>query len=420
MCRYTIRKSVLLVCLSLMAYYAIMEYYYQNLIIPNFPRFGFHLDLNPEKYLETKFLFIIILLTSVITSRKSQFIYSIVVFFIIFFLVPSLITYSFSDQIPQPTYSIVILLMALCIVASNEIKIPLLKRSKLSFGLVMLLILISLIPILIQFGFYLNVDNLLLRNVYDTREIFDQNSNSAINYLFNWLIKAIVPVALIYFLIHKRYWLAIISFITLLYLYAISGSKIIFITSFVMVFFFIAGRDFVDKTKVASIMLVVGLLAIYLLDYFVGSHLIGLFIMRMLFLPAYLNYFYFDFFNGEPLYFAESHFFNMFNSYPFDRPIGFIIAENYIHVDDMNANNGIIGDGYMNLGYCGVGLNIVIVTAIFLFFNSIKPDPRYLGIFCVLIFLFLSAPMLSMFITGGLWFLFLMGITIMPEKRSIP
>jgi hypothetical protein len=283
----------------------------------------------------------------------------------------------------------------------------------------MVLILASLIPILIKFGFYLNVDNLLLRNVYDTREQFDQSSSTAINYLFNWLVKAIVPVALVYFLIHKRYAFAIISFITLLYLYAISGSKIIFVTSFVMLFFFFAGRDFIDKTKVAGAMLVIGLLTIYLSDYFLESHLIGLFVMRMLFLPAYLNYFYFDFFEGTPLLFSESHFFNLFTTYPYDKPIGFIIAQNYIHVNDMNANNGIIGDGYMNLGYLGVGINIAIVTAIFLFFNSIKPDARYLGIFCVLIFLFLSAPMLSMFITGGLWFLFLMGFTIMPAQRSI-
>jgi hypothetical protein len=36
---YTVRKSVLWVCLSLSAYYVIMEFYYQYLIIPNFPSF---------------------------------------------------------------------------------------------------------------------------------------------------------------------------------------------------------------------------------------------------------------------------------------------------------------------------------------------------------------------------------------------
>jgi hypothetical protein len=65
----------------------------------------------------------------------------------------------------------------------------------------------------------------------------------------------------------------------------------------------------------------------------------------------------------------------MWSTYPYDRPIGFIIGQNYINAAEMNANNGIIGDGYMNLGYLGVGLNIAIVTAIFLFFNSIKSDP---------------------------------------------
>ncbi len=416
---FKIRKAVLRVSLSLAAYYAMMEYFYQNLIIPNFPRFGFHFDMNIEKYIETKLLFLIVLLMSIVTSRKSQFIYAIIIFFIIFFLVPSLVTYSFSNQIPQPSYAIVVLLMSLGIISSITTRIPLVTGNRLSFGVVMFLILVSLIPIIVKFGFYLNIDNLLFKDVYDTREQFDEQSNTALNYLFNWLVKAIVPIALVYFLIHRRFWFAVLTFVALNYLYSISGNKIIYITSFVMLFFFFVGKDFIDKMRIASAMLVIGLGMVYLSDYFLGTSLIGLFAMRMLFLPAYLNYFYFDFFEGSPLFFAESHFFSLFNAYPFDRPIGFIIAQVYIHVNDMNANNGIIGDGYMNLGYWGVGLNIIIITVIFFFFNSMKPDARYLGIFCVLIFLFLSAPMLSMFITGGLWFLFFAGVTIMPEQKAI-
>lgn len=414
-----IRKSTLVVCLALAVYYAIMEFFYQNFIAPNYSRFGFHMNLNMDKYIETKFIFILILGITVFISLTSKFIYSIIIFFIIFFLVPSLVTYSFSNQVAGPLYSIIVLIVSIGFISTREIKIPKIKSSKLSFGIVMVAVILSVIPILLKFGVYLNASNLLLKDVYDTRDLFDENASTLMNYLFNWLIKAIIPIAMIYFLINKRYWFAGSSFLTMLYLYSISGNKLVYITTFVMLFFFFAGSDCINKSKIVSIMLIVGLLAVLVIDYTFNSELKGIFVMRMLFLPAYLNYYYFDFFNGAPLYFAESHFFNLFNIYPYDRPIGYVIAQAYIHVNDMNANNGLIGDGFMNLGYVGVLLNILSVTLIFLFFNSIKPDPRYLGIFFVLIFLFLSVPLLSMFITGGLWILFLMGLTIMRNQRSL-
>jgi hypothetical protein len=418
MMSYTIRKSVFTTGFALALYYFLMEFYYQYFIVPDYARFGFNLNLNFEKYIETKFLFIIILGILVYVSRVSEFIYSIIIFLIIFFLVPSLITYSFSDQLADPLYSIIIMVVSLSVISTHRLKIPYLKSSKLSFGIVMLAMIILLIPILLKFGVYLNVSNLLLKDVYNTRDLFDENASTLMNYLFNWLIKAVVPVAMIYFLINKHYRYAGLSFIIMLYLYSISGNKLVYITSFVMLFFFISGKDYIDKCKIISVMLIVGLLTILVVDYSFNSELKGIFVMRMLFLPSYLNYYYFDFFNGTPLYFAESHFFNLFSTYPYDKPIGYIIAQNYIHVNDMNANNGLIGDGFMNLGYAGVGLSIFVVTLIFQFFNSIQPDARYLGIFFVMIFLFLSVPLLSMFITGGLWILFLMGITIMRKTGS--
>lgn len=419
MINFIVRKSVLTTCLFLGVYYFLMEFYYQYFIVPDYARFGFNMNLNMGKYIETKFLFVIILGISIFVSRVSEFIYSIIVFLVIFFLVPSLITYSFSDQLAGPLYAIVIMMVSISVISVRRIKMPYLKSSKLSFGIVMLAMIVFLIPILLKFGVYLNVSNLLLQDVYDTRDLFDENASTLMNYLFNWLIKAVVPVAMIYFLINKRYWYAGISFLIMLYLYSISGNKLVYITSFVMLFFFIVGRDYIHKSNIISLVLIAGLLTILVVDYSFKSELKGIFVMRMLFLPSYLNYYYFDFFNGAPLYFAESHFFNLFSTYPYDKPIGFIIAQAYIKTNDMNANNGLIGDGFMNLGYAGVGLSIFVVTLIFLFFNSIRPDARYLGIFFVMIFLFLSVPLLSMFITGGLWILFLMGLTIMRSQKSV-
>lgn len=417
---FFVNKTVLTICGALILYYFIMELYYLYFVGVNYLYYGFRIDIDSYKYIETKILFILILGFSLYISRISEFVYSIFVLFVIFFLVPALTIYSFSNQTPGPLYSTMALLIALGIISVNRIKVNAIRRIPVSYGVIMFLILLALVPILFKFGIYFNLNNFFLEDIDTTRGYFEGNSSPLINYLYNWLVKAIVPLLLIFFLIHRRYGYALISLFILLYLYIISGNKLVYFTSLAVLFFFFVGKNYFEKIKYLTASLIIGLLILPLVDlYILGDNsLKGVFVMRMLFLPAQLNYYYFDFFSGNPLFFAESNLFNMFVKYPYDRPVGFIIAETYFNTSGMNANNGIIGDGFMNLGYWGIGLNVLIVSVIFLFFNSLNLDSRYLGIFFLMIFLFLSVPMLSMFITSGLWIIFLMALTIMRKENS--
>jgi hypothetical protein len=420
MSSFIIRKTVLWIFFFLTAYYLVMELYYLNFVSTHYDRFRFELDLNLQKYVEAKILFALVLALSVFVSKTSEFMFSVLVFFIVLFLVPNLITYSLADQIPGPLYATVALLFALGAVSAFRIRIPRIKSETFSYGTDLFLILLAIVPIIFAFGIYFNPMNVVLADIQDTRAYFDENSTSLVNYLYNWLIKALVPVLMIYFLIRKQYKYGLVALVVLLYLYLISGNKLVYLTLFVMIFFFYYGKDFFGKTKALLIALLIGLLLIPLIDRFVlGSHALkGIFVMRTFFLPSQLNYFYFDFFDGKPLFFAESNLMKLFFTYPFDKPVGFVISETYFNATDMNSNNGIISDGFMNLGYWGIGLNIALVSGIFIFFNSLNLDSRYLGIFFVMVFLFLSAPMLSMFVTSGLWILFILALTVMREPKA--
>jgi len=414
---FYIKKSILAACIALLFYYLILEVYYVYFITVEYLKYEFFLNINYFKYVEVKIIFILLLVYSILISKANEFIYAIFVFFLVFFLVPGLITYSFSDRPAGSLYSMVILQICVGAVAFFRINLPEIKTQQLSFGAIMFLVLLSVVPIIYTFGIYLDPNNILLADVYKTREIFSENSNLAIDYLYNWLVKALVPLTMVFFLVHKRHGYGIITFFLLLYLYVVSGNKIVYITLFVMLFFYYVGSNNLEKIKYFLYGLIIALLVIPIIDYIIQLHSAkGTFVMRMLFLPAQLNYFYFDLFDGKPLYFAESNFFRFFFTYPFERPIGYVISEIYFDASDMNANNGLISDGYMNLGYPGIALNILIVSVIFLFFKSSNPDPRYLGIFFVMIFLFLSAPMLSMFLTSGLWIIIILSLTMMKRK----
>jgi hypothetical protein len=419
MIRLPVHKSVLWITAALVVYQIILEIYYINFISIYYERYGFFLEVNINKYIEAKVILFLTLIISFFISRKSEFIYSVFTFFVILFLIPGLTTFSLNDQDRGPLYSIVFLVLSVGIFSSLRIKLFTIGTSELPKGLVFFIIGCLLLPIVLNFGIYLNLKNLFLEEVYETRDLFSGNSSTFLDYLYNWLVKAVVPVCMVYFYVNKKYFYTIILLLIFIYLYMLSGNKIVYITSFLMLFFLFVGDDYFEKVKYFIAALILGLLVIPLIDqYVLNSHSFkGIFVMRTLMLPAQLNYFYFDFFHNAPLFYAESHFFSNFNIYPFDRPVGFVIAEKYFDTTEMNANNGIIGDGYMNLGYPGIAINIFMVTIIFLFFNSCRIDPRYLGIFLLIIFLLLSAPMLSMFVTSGLLIIFGFALTIM-RRRS--
>lgn len=145
---FTIRKAVLWVFLFLTAYYLVMELYYVYFVSINYDRFRFAFDLNLQKYIESKILFALVLALLVFVSKTSEFMFSILVFFIVFFLVPSLITYSLSDQIPGPLYATVTLLFTLGAVSAFRIRIPRIKTETFSSGTDLFLILLTIVPII--------------------------------------------------------------------------------------------------------------------------------------------------------------------------------------------------------------------------------------------------------------------------------
>lgn len=417
---FTIKKSVIQVCFGLILYFIVMQLYYVSFIGTEYERFRFVLEFNAAHCIEAILVFIIILIFLISISRQNDFYYVVYLFFIILFFVPAIILHSYSSKAVGPFYCTVGLLVSMGIVPHFKMKPIGMQAKKLSNAVLFGMAIAACLPIMFKFGFYLDIDNFILQNVYTTREHFAERSSPIYDYLFNWLVKAIIPFFIIYFLIKKKWLLATTVLLVLLYLYVISGNKLIYITSFTILFFYFFGKDYYTKATYFIFALLGTLIAIPLVDNFLlqSNTLKGIFVMRMLFLPSQLNYNYFDFFEGRPLYFSESSFFKNLIDYPFDRPVGFIISETYFNTSDMNANNGFISDGYMNLGYPGVVLNIAIICSLFFFFKNNDLDSRYLGVFCLMVFLFLSAPILSMFVTSGLWLIIIFSFSLMKRRPA--
>jgi hypothetical protein len=73
----------------------------------------------------------------------------------------------------------------------------------------------------------------------------------------------------------------------------------------------------------------------------------------------------------------------------------------------------------MNLGYWGVAIFSFVFAALFGLFNSIKLHIGYYGLFFSYIYMILSAPLLSCFITGGILLFIFIGVFTLREKNRI-
>lgn len=417
-----ISKEFLRLSVLLTIIYFFLEGYYHFFISDNFSYMGYHPDFSISNYIITKLVYVWLLFLSEKIFHRSKFLYSIFLMLLFFFYIPNAIMFAFSNTLISAFVSNVFFVSFFSLSAYVNFKLPTLNiKAKYKDTLILLLPLLLLIPIVLTFKQNIYLKTLLLVDVYETRALFSEKLVGYLAYIYNFLVKTIIPVALIYFMIKKRLLFVGIMVLALMYLYVISGNKIVYFTTIILIFFYYLGFSYISKVSNFFI-ITLGLLVVtpFLDNLVFGAPILGgTFVNRLLFIPALLSQWYFEFFDGNPYYFAESTFFNQLVESPYDMPIGFLLTKIYWGEPTVYANNGIVSDGFMNLGYIGVVLFSIIFTTLFTLFNSLKLHIGYFGIFFSYVYLFLSAPLLSVFITGGVMIFIIKAILLLTNKNKI-
>lgn len=417
--KYPISKKFLSIQFLLFLVYITLELYYKFFISIQFYYLGFHFDFSILKFIESKILYFILILLSYFLYNRSSFIFAIFVLLILFFYIPNAILFSYGDMIRGPVYSNFIFIFIFSIIASFKIKLNTIRIPKKYISLFFIILaLLVFLPIFFVYGFKINLNTLLLKDIYKTRAIFSDKETSLIKYFYNWEVKAIIPLLLVYLLIQKKYFQSFFAFSILIYLFLISGNKIVYMTSIITMFFYFIGKDYTNKIIFFLAGILVLLTVLPIIDVFLLNNYLlrGTIVMRTFYFPSLLNYCYFDYFEHISLYFSENTPFNLFLDSPLEIKSARIISKEYFQNSDMYANNGVISDGFMNLGYFGVVLLSILVGTIFLFFNSFNLSSKYFGVFLAFVFLFLSLPTFTVLLTGGLWIFFIIAFFILRDN----
>lgn len=264
--------------------------------------------------------------------------------------------------------------------------------------------------------------HLSMMDVYDLR---DEERALNLPTILKYLLPAagnILPVLLVYFLFVKKKLIALaIGFIILLD-FSIGGHKAVLVKLFLC----FLGYWFYNEKRVVLFSWVLSFISLFsLVEMKVyGTCLIAnIGIRRVFYLPAKLNYYYYEYFSiHEPDYFRQGvlRWFGVSSSYK--DPIPKIIGSYFYNNSDTNCNNGLFSDAYYNFNALGIFIFPIILIIIFKFFDSVSKgiDSKLWIMPIVVALTFKSGAFTSVLLTNGV-ILLLITLYCMPriQKSSI-
>lgn len=266
-------------------------------------------------------------------------------------------------------------------------------------------------------------------DVYDLRASGSFQLNKYLNYIFEWMMKVLLPMAIAYSLVKKRYLTSILlcGVVFLMYLY--SGHKTyLFCIPLVFVCTIWAKRknfywEFftVAPGGMAALSL---LLCVFPEEGTLLSNVYSLFIRRCLLVPANNKFNYFDYFSTRPKMGLGGIFprwlINIPNYYE-NIPYSYEISEIYYGKPEMNSNTGFLAEGYARFGHFGTLLILVLFALILRQVDKMQDRTSFaltVGIFIYPVFTLADGYLMHSFVLGSWMILMLILLCYTRREKS--
>ena len=282
---------------------------------------------------------------------------------------------------------------------------------------------LGIISFLMFFPFFIlyfrdiNLENLLLIDIYDTRAKFTDVDTRWTGYLKAPLARIILPILVIWKLEKKQFIMVAIYSLMIIYIFLTGAIKSILL-GLIALFIFYKG-SYVKKT----LLFLKGVSAITLfgtLIYYISGNvfLLDTFVRRVFFVPPYLGNLYYDLFHNNLTYLSHTPLGlgivdGEFNDISITRYVGELTEVS------TNPNVGIITEGIFSFGIYG-GLFAALLISLFIWFlGFINIDNRYFGIVFIYIY-YLNTSLLSiLLVTHGLIFFLIFAVFFLRRRNKI-
>jgi hypothetical protein len=239
-----------------------------------------------------------------------------------------------------------------------KLKLPVTRTWVLLFFLVLGMYAGGMLLLISQYGFRMPS---AIFDVYGTRVeykgLLQANfSSRLLTYALIWQGNIIIPFIAAWALTRRKMILLLVAIASQLAVFAIAGFKNHFFTIFFVSWILFGVRFF--RFKLLSYSLCSAILGICLMgviDSFCAVPTLNLiFTRRLLFLPAQLYYYYYDFFSTNPhTYLSQSIILKWLFEYPYNLQIPELISTQY-YPRSSHANANIWADAYANFGIAGI------------------------------------------------------------------
>lgn len=205
------------------------------------------------------------------------------------------------------------------------------------------------------------------RGTYDLRvEARAFNMPTLLRYAFSWT-RAINPILLAYFMRSKQHIFTGLCILVQLLSFGINGMKSTLFFMAIVIAVNLFPRFRLSRMNQLILFGMTGLGFVSYLEYVLrGTYYIAsLIIMRVMFLPNLISFYYYDFFSAHtPDYFRASilRFVGAVTPYP---DLQHLIGNKYFHSEAMGSNDGLIADALTNFGLPGVFIMPVVLVLSF-------------------------------------------------------
>lgn len=273
---------------------------------------------------------------------------------------------------------------------------------------------VMFLPFLVLYFRDINLENLLLVDIYETRSKFSAIDTGITGYLKAPLTRIILPILIIWKIEKRQFIMVAIYSLMIVYIFLTGAIKSILL-GLVVLFIFYKG-SYVKKT----LLFLRGISALTILGtilYYISGNIFFLdtFVRRVFFVPPYLGNLYYDLFHNNLTYLSHS-------------PLGFGIVDSKFndisitrYVGELtgvstNPNVGVITEGIFSFGIYG-GLFAALLVALFIWFlGFIKIDKRFFGIVFMYIY-YLNTSLLSiLLVTHGLAFFLIFAVLFLRDR----
>jgi len=400
------------------AAYALLWFGYARFIVPIYGYMGFEWTPNMVKVFESIVVLVLFALSLPSTvKRPSDF------FIHVHFLlpvVPMLVLYSASDLPRAYMYFVILAFAVVCL--ARKFKLPKIKGdmipiNRMIWGL-LIIVAIYIISVILYGG--LRYFNLNLLKVYEFRNVAAQNLPGICGYFSPMVSKVLLPFILL-LAVYRRKWLVVgLALAGSVMMFALTNHKgplyypFLVLGIYYIMYIMRSRQRMVQMLLASYILIILVSLAPVLINnseeteqplsrIIIGS----LLFRRACFVPAQLNFVYYDFFSTHPhTMLAQSKLIFGLVEYPYELDSSHLIGYHYYNNVLVGANTGWLGSGYMHFGFPGMLIYAMIISLLLSMVDTLAKR-RELGISVAILFtpfftLFLSSDLPTTMLTHGL------------------